>query len=226
MSLKIAREVASRIRKHNLRKYKKDSRFQSDISIISNNCLAGILYSDFDLQFLSPTINLTFGKNSDFLHFVNNIKDYCRRGLLTYLKEEDEHPGFIGSPVATLSCENLPDVEIHFLHYKSFDVAKESWERRCKRINYDKIFVAIEAQNEYEKTMIERYKDIKYPLVIFTDIDRPFLCCKQMKFYKKYGTGINYPIIKFVSLFGKRGYDEYDFINNIFCLDYKKASNK
>jgi uncharacterized protein (DUF1919 family) len=224
MKLDIARKIASKIRKHHLQKYKRDNRFQSDVSIISNNCLAGILYSDFDLQFLSPTINLTFGQNSDFFHFVSYLKEYCQHGSLTYLKEEDEHPGFIGSPVATLSCKNLPDIEIHFLHYKSFDEAKESWERRCKRINYNKIFVAIEAQSEYEKSMIECYKDVKYPLVIFTDVDRPFLCCKQMTFYKKYGTGINCPITKFVSLFGRRGYDEYDFINNIFYLDYKKRS--
>lgn len=220
MKLDVVRKVASKIRKHHLKKYKRDDRFQSDVSIISNNCLAGILYSDFDLQFMSPTINLTFGQNSDFFHFVNNLKDYCKHGSLTYLKEENEHPGFIGSPVATLSCENLPDIEIHFLHYKSFDNAKESWERRCKRINYDKVFVVIEAQTEYEKTMIDHYKAFKYPLIIFTDIDSPFTCCKNMKFYKTHGTGINCPILKFVSITGKRGFDEFDFAHNIFFRNY------
>lgn len=222
MKLDIARKIASKIRKHHLQKYKRDNRFQSDVSIISNNCLAAILYSDFDLQFLSPTINLTFGQNSDFFHFVSNLKEYCQHGSLTYLKEEDEHPGFIGSPVATLSCKNLPDIEIHFVHYKSFDNAKESWERRCKRINYDKVFVVIEAQTEYEKSMIDHYKDFKYPMIIFTDIDSAFACCKNMKFYKTYGTGVNCPILKFVSITGKRGFDEFDFAHNIFFRNYGK----
>ncbi len=41
----------------------------------------------------------------------------------------------------TYPIANLGDVKLHFNHYESFEAAKEMWERRKKRINWENLFV-------------------------------------------------------------------------------------
>ena len=214
------RKFSISLRKRRLLRLKKKKQIQTDISVISNNCIAGVMYSDFGLQFLTPTINLCFGGNRDFLNFVLDLEKYCTLGKLVKISESSR-AGFKGAPIAALTVEGLPDVEIHFLHYKTFKEAQDSWHRRCERINFNKIFVVIEAQDTSDKILIKEYSRIPYPKIIFTDENFDFDCCLKMKFYEKYGVGHKFPIMKIVSIFGKRGYDDYDIINNIFCYNFE-----
>ena len=46
------------------------------ITIISNNCLAGILYHDFQMKFNSPTINLVFETEKDYIEYLSDLD--CR----------------------------------------------------------------------------------------------------------------------------------------------------
>ena len=49
----------------------------SEFTIISSNCIGGVIYSDLHRKFLSPTINLFFSAK-DFLKFVfNNSTSSC-----------------------------------------------------------------------------------------------------------------------------------------------------
>ena len=97
------------------------------ISIISCNCIGGVMYHDLGLPFLSPTINLYFDPK-DFLRYVKNLRYYNSLELENVTLMNDYPQG------------RLDDVLIHFLHYKTFDEAKICWEKRKKRICYDNIF--------------------------------------------------------------------------------------
>ena len=196
-------------------KFKKRN-IQKDVTIISNNCTGGVMYSDLGLRFNTPTINLSFAENRSFYMFVAHIKDYIQNGTLTESRKKEHHPHFPNAPIGILHCGNMPDLEIHFLHYSTFEEAREKWFTRSKRVNFDKIFLVIEAQSEYEKSLIPLYVDLPYKKVIFTDANYPYSCCLKMSFYSKYGVGIDYPILKLCSVFGRRGYDEFDYVNEIF----------
>ena len=73
-----------------------------NITIISCNCIGGLVYSDLGMKFFSPTINL-FIKSPDFVKFANNLKYYLSQELT--LVSEKEYP--IG---------RIDDIYIHFLH--------------------------------------------------------------------------------------------------------------
>ena len=135
------------------RKEKKGS-IDDDISIISCNCIAGLLYHDYHKKFMSPTINL-YIDSPDFVKFVRKLDYYIDKDLVEV--KGCKYP--IGK---------LDDVKIHFLHYKTFEDAKIKWEERKKRINYDKIFVIMSDRDFFSEDLIEEFKKIKYKKILYS----------------------------------------------------------
>ena len=97
-----------------------------NFTIISNNCIAGVLYKDLNKKFNSPTINLYFSHN-DYIKYCQNLNYYINKEL------EEQKSNYL-YPVGKLG-----DISVHFMHYDSFKEAKENWDKRCKRINMKNI---------------------------------------------------------------------------------------
>ncbi len=83
--------------------------YLSDISIISMNCIGGVLYHDCGQKFLSPTVNLFF-MPSDFIKFVNNLDYYL--SITQNVVMGDKYPVGI-----------LDDIKIYFMHYDNCEIA-------------------------------------------------------------------------------------------------------
>lgn len=112
---------------HKIQKYRLKNR---DITILSSNCLGGVIYHCLGLKFLSPTVNLRVNSTREFLKFCLNINYYLSQEITEVNDEETPYPlGMCG------------DIKLHFNHYHSFDEAVAKWESRKKRINWDNIYV-------------------------------------------------------------------------------------
>lgn len=122
----------------------------NNFSIISNNCYAGWVYRNFNLPYKTPTVGL-FIMPDDYIKLINNLKYYflecdlkfidCNNSKYKdYLKYKDERFG--SYPIGLLD-----DIEIHFLHYANEKEAKEKWNRRCKRVNWDNLILKFDDQN-------------------------------------------------------------------------------
>ena len=187
---------------------------QKDVTILSNFCIGGAIYNDLGLQFLSPTINLFFGHHG-FIDLVNNLEEYRTAELI----DTGNSDNFNGkkTPVCILRKEGFPDVEIHFNHYNSYEEAREKWFSRYDRIVKDKIYLIISAVNDHD--LIDEYAELPYPKVIFSNVDSdPSRNILHMKFFDK-KRNKHKPITN-MNMFGKKGYDEFDFVNEIFNRDY------
>lgn len=126
----------------------------NDISIISQNCIGGVLYHDLGLPFLSPTIN-AFIPEPGFVKMAGNLRFYMEQEL--DIRWGEEYPiGMLG------------DVEIHFMHYETCEEAKTAWERRKARINWDKILVLATDRNGFDDAVFDVWKAIPYEKVLFT----------------------------------------------------------
>ncbi len=141
------RRILSRIVKKNLN--------LSDVSLISMNCVGGILYHDCESRFLSPTIDLYFSA-TDFIKFVNHLDLYL-----------DETPKVDMGPQFPIGI--LKDIKIYFMHYNTPEEALSKWEERKKRINKDKIFVIMVDCNGFNDEDFENFKNIKYPKYLLTN---------------------------------------------------------
>lgn len=135
-----------------------------DFTLISQNCIGGVIYSNLDIPFLSPTINL-FIEDENFVKLVENPEYYFNIEAKPLIeKYTDSVDSSISYPKIVVD-----DVEICCLHYKNCKEAIEAWERRRKRINFDNIYVIGNSWNLHGNLeLIQRLSNINYPTVIFT----------------------------------------------------------
>lgn len=132
-----------------------------DFTIISNNCWGGHVYRYFGLPYNSPTIGLYF-YSPDYVKFCSNIEFYikCNLDFITYeeskYKDDLVKHGHTKCPIGILDR----DIEIIFLHYKSVSEAKEKWERRCKRINYDNLIYKLSFQNLCDNNCLLKFDSL------------------------------------------------------------------
>lgn len=160
--------------------FKKPLIKNKNFTLLSNGCVAGLIYHDYHIQFQSPTINMLFFLDTEYITFVENFNDYILNGELLEAKttKDPRTVRFSWSeykdryPIMILKCNNLPDLYIHFVHDSDANKVKANWERRCKRINFDNIIVHISLNvydgcEDYDDIM-RRFNLLPYKKICFT----------------------------------------------------------
>lgn len=138
-----------------------------NFTIISNNCWGGRVYEDLDLEYKTPTIGLFFFSNC-YIKFIQDLKNNLSQDLNfvtiskyekgNLLRQTEYYPiGIIGD-----------GIEIHFLHYKSEAEAKEKWERRKGRVNYDNLYFSFTDNEKFTMQELEIFDALPYPKVFFS----------------------------------------------------------
>lgn len=118
---------------------------ESNLTILSNDCFAGILYNSLGLPFMTPTINMWQAEN-DFLKFISKPQKY--------LDQELEYVGLESEPAPSQNVNypvfKLDDIVLHMNHYGKLGpkIAKKKWDERKKRINWDNIFIFMKTEDE------------------------------------------------------------------------------
>lgn len=151
-------------------KLRKKNLMNNSFTIISNNCWGGMLYESYDLPKQSPTIGLYF-MASDYIKFVKNLREYLQMDLI-FIDPQDskwkdssqikQESNFGEYPIGKLG-----DIEIFFLHYKSKKEALEKWQRRVKRVNWDRILIKFNDQNGCTEKDLEEFLNLPYKNKLF-----------------------------------------------------------
>ena len=141
-----------------------------DFTLISRDCVGGVLYHQLGLKFLSPTINLFFSP-IDFNYFCLHLKDYLDSELVELNDKE------VSYPIGLLKPQNLKPVRVDFMHYESFKKAKDKWNERKQRINFDNLFVIStfcypKEIDTLSNELINNWNKIKYKKVMI--VDKPY----------------------------------------------------
>lgn len=175
-------------------------------SIISRDCIGGVLYNRMGQVFTSPTINL-YMNNEDFLTFCLNLKDYINNDLEECITDLN-YP--VGKIITQTGC-----IHIYFMHYKSFEEAKASWDRRKARIDYDNIRVILNAEGNVPDSVVDNFKKIPYKKILLSTNLKEDDCIKNMKCYREgyKGSIVEYTNKRFPV---KRYIDEVNWLNFLF----------
>ncbi|MFK3588071.1 DUF1919 domain-containing protein [Lactobacillus sp. 23-2] len=121
-----------------------------NFTILSSNCVGGVIYHDLGLQFKSPTINLWFTPK-DYLKFLFSLNKYLSIDLVEETKKDVDYPvGLLG------------DIHLYFLHYKTFAEAKSKWNSRKKRINEDNIYVTFTDRDGFDDDDFQGFLALPY----------------------------------------------------------------
>lgn len=176
-----------------------------DFTIISSNCVGGVISHDLGKRFNSPTVN-TFIPPYHFVRFMENMDDYLKSELEFTDKFKMPYP-----------VAYLKDVPIFFVHFHSEEEAKLKWNERKERIKKDNLFVIMTDRYCCPYKALERFDKLPYKnKVCFTKKNYPeFNSCVQItKGSDETCVGI---ITDIVSFTGKRMYQ--------FGFDYIKWLN-
>ena len=114
---------------------------ESNLSIISSNCAAGMLYHLLGLPFLSPTINM-FQHNDSFLRFVSDLYGHLSKPVVFEKMEKEgtkEYPVF-----------SIGDAILHMNHYSDPEDAASIWYKRLGRLNPDNILIMMFTDDKEE----------------------------------------------------------------------------
>lgn len=182
------------------------------ITIISQNCIGGVIYSDLGLPFQSPTINM-FIEDENFLKLTENLEYYMS---LDPVAITDNYIDPIDSSISYPKI-GIGDIEICALHYKDCNEAIEAWQRRKKRINYNNIVIIGNSWNLHNNDLlIERLSKGTFKTVIFCKDTKPYDGCIKLpgSFWVEDNRGIVRPnLTDFIPNSPKRYFESFfDFI--------------
>lgn len=184
-------------------------------TVLCNNCTGGFVLHDLGQRFDTPTINMYFS-GTDFFDFVEHLSYYIRQELCEASQIGNDN-GY-NYPIAIIpGGEKYRDIELHFLHYKSFEEAKEKWDERKSRIQWNRLFVIWTFMGEMDggnKKFYKRAQDLPVEKkVIF--VNHPVNKKEYPDFYyikgfeNNSGLGV---LSQFQNLKGNRYYDQFDFV--------------
>ena len=159
-----------------------------NFTIISNNCFAGFVYQKFDIQYNTPFVGL-FILGPDYIYLLKNFNRLIKEELIFINANESRYKEYLIKanrfnkyPIGKLGNK----VEIHFLHYKSQQEAKEKWNRRVKRINFNNILFKFSDNDLSNEELIQEFDELPYKnKICFTSKDMKNIKCQiYLKKYK------------------------------------------
>lgn len=173
------------------------------MSVISANCVGAFILHDLNQPFNSPFVNL-YLEPFDFIRYLQDIRFYQSLPL-QFIQTEKNYPiGILG------------DLKIHFMHYRSEQEAKEKWEARSQRLNFDNLFIIMTDKYrgkgvDYEH--LQAFDHLPYPnKVVFTH--KPYPEFKSAFYIKGFENENEVgDLFTFSSWNGEKYYDQFDYVS-------------
>lgn len=158
-----------------------------NFSIICNNCLGGFIYQYYNIEYRTPTLGLFF-LAQDYIKFLSKIKFYLSKELEFITTEESMYAEEFKSLEVSIEfpIARLHDVEIFFLHYKSEEEAREKWNRRKNKINWNNLIVILAENETCNYEIVKQFDALPFKnKVSFTKEDykdiKSSCCIEEMK---------------------------------------------
>ena len=191
--------------------YKKRLKFDN-FTIISNNCFGGNFYRKNSMPYLTPTCGLFF-MAEEYIKFIYDLDRYLSLPVVEIGIEDSKYENYLKMLQYDGVLGKIDDLEICFLHYKSFAEAKEKWDRRKQRINKDKIIYKFNDQNLCDYKILKKFDEFEGKnKICFTSKKYKELNTIQLRKYKKY----NFVLNDSKKSDYKRDFNIYKYINNCF----------
>lgn len=171
-----------------------------EFTLISSNCMGGLIYHNLGLRFNSPTINMQM-YTDEYYNFVMNLEDYLSKDIV-FIEPDG------GIPVGMLG-----DMKIHFTHYATNEEALKKWNERKSRIDFDNLYILFNDKDGITEEQIRSLKKVNCRnLCVFTSKEYPDLpytfCVKKYRGQPCVGN-----LLKKSKLTGLREFEEiFDYV--------------
>lgn len=176
-------------------------------TIIANNCVAGIVYHDLELPFNSPTINLQLFPK-DFLRFVVRLEEYLQCELEEVFDERFHYP------IGELRLDQ-ESIRLYFVHYETFEEAKEKWIERCRRVDMNNLFIVfLHRGRVYPSTDIyQMFRQLPYKNKVMLTYPVGILDRDLVPYFSRRLKNIPGKMLEYPHLYSKKRYiDRFNFV--------------
>ena len=154
-------------------------------TIISSNCIGGLLYQLIGIPYATPTVGLFFFAPC-FVKFASNLRGYLRQDLIQITESKYPLGNVKRRDNGMYPLGRLGDVEIHFMHYSSWGEAVQKWTRRTERVNFDDLFFLLTDQDLCTHSILEEFDRLPLPKkVCFTAKQHNLASCIQVPYYER-----------------------------------------
>lgn len=170
-------------------------------TVFSSNCNGAMILHDMGCRFNSPTVNLYMSAR-DFLKFVKTPEKYLNAEPVEIASDEPFPVGKIG------------DITLYFMHYKTFEDAREKWCERSKRVDMSNVFLMMSDKNGCTEANIAEFDALPHKhKVIFTHI--PYPQYKSAYYIKGFEDDGEVGILSDdkPGFFKRRWLDEFDYVS-------------
>lgn len=194
-----------------------------NFTLFSNDCIGGVITHNVGVSFNSPTVNLFFESLSQYISFLENISHYIE---IPVEYSHDEMMNDLGKsyPVGILRSIKYGDVVIHFMHYKNFEEARESWNRRSRRINLCNSFAIFHFHewNDSVEQLLERFAQlpmrgklvVSYPNIIPVSYSRGGYAVFIHPNVNEFRPGV---LLQWKNRLHRRYIDDFDYVSWLNC---------
>ncbi|SDX58937.1 Uncharacterized protein, DUF1919 family [Ruminococcaceae bacterium YAD3003] len=150
------------------RKIRNKKLVNKEFTIISNNCWGGMIYDSYGLRKNSPTVGM-FIMADDYIKFISDLRGNTSKELTFIDPETSRYADILRKETkfGSYPVGKIDDMEIMFLHSHSEQEAKEKWERRCQRINWDKLIVKFNDQNGCTEEHVKIFNELPFEHKLF-----------------------------------------------------------
>ena len=134
-------------------------------TIISNNCTGGAIMHQLGMEFKTPTVNLQI-LPEQFPKFCIDLKYYMNTELVEYTNISYKHRKYMEKMfggVPEMPFGLLDDIVVCFQHYDTFSDAKEKWDERKAKIDYDHIGYIFHARGPEYRAEAELFTKMDLP---------------------------------------------------------------
>lgn len=134
-------------------------------SIISNNCTGGAIAHSLGMEFKSPTINLQI-LPEEYSKFCANFREYMNADLIEYKDISEKHQCYLQKMfggIPDMPFGLLNDIIVCFQHYLTFEEAKQKWNERKAKLDYDHMGFIFHARGPEYANEAKTFKELDLP---------------------------------------------------------------
>lgn len=143
--------------------------------IVTDNCYGLNYYKNNNIQYNTCFVGL-FLHSPCYIKLLENF-NYYMNSELKQIQKSKYFKKKVKYPIATLK----DDIEIHFMHYKSFQEACEKWKRRKERMfPIEDCIIKMDDREYYTKEIGQKFLNLKY--------EHKFLFLSQSNYIKHKNT--------------------------------------
>lgn len=123
--------------------------------------MGGVCYEYFNLPKNSPTVGSYFFAD-DYIKLIKNLKHYLTKDIKVISAKDSVHFEILKEiNQLDIPIGQLDDVEVVLLHYKNSDIARDKWNRRIERINWNNLIIKFSYMSKCTDRHIVEFQKIK-----------------------------------------------------------------